>query len=194
MDRASARDRLGLRAEDFVLGTVGRLHSAKDHLTLIRAVAIAAQDQPDIRLVIIGDGDLASSLQEAIAQYGLEGRVMLAGFIPHAWRLMQAFDVYLSSSRKEPFGMVLLEAMAANLPIIATAVGGVPQVMGDCGQLVPSENPDQMADAIRAYARMSPIERTEVGRRGRKRLEKNYTTEHFRKVFWDFFAQRGLTP
>ena len=194
IDRGTAREQLGLKPDNIVLGTVGRLHAAKDHLTLIQAMAAVAPDHPNIRLVIIGEGALESSLQRAIVENGLEGRVILAGFIPQAWRLMRAFDVYLSSSRKEPFGMVLLEAMAAKLPIIATAVDGVPQVVGNCGWLVPPEDSVKMAEAIQAYCRTSPEERVELGRISRQRLEDNFTTEHFRQVFWNIFAKRGLVP
>jgi glycosyltransferase involved in cell wall biosynthesis len=90
--------------------------------------------------------------------------------------------------------MVLLEAMAANLPIIATAVDGVPQVMSDCGFLVPPGSVDEMAEMIRTCCRQSPQERLARGKLARQRLENKYTTAHFRQVFWNIFSKRGLTP
>jgi glycosyltransferase involved in cell wall biosynthesis len=194
LDHKTAREQLNLSPEAFVIGTVGRLHSAKDHMTLIHAMALAIECRPDLQLVIIGDGALEDTLRRAIAQHRLEGRVMLAGFIPEASRLMCAFNLYVSSSRKEPFGMVLLEAMAANLPIIATDVDGVPQVMGDCGRLVPPEDPVALAKAIEAYCLRSPEELTDLGRFSRQRLDENFTTEKFRQAFWDYIARRGLAP
>lgn len=90
--------------------------------------------------------------------------------------------------------MVLLEAMAADLPIIATAVDGVPQVMGDCGRLVPPEDPVALAKAIKTYSLQSPEELNALGRFSRRRLEENFTTEKFREAFWHYFVQRGLDP
>jgi glycosyltransferase involved in cell wall biosynthesis len=194
LDRNTARQQLNLSPQAFVIGTVGRLHQAKDHLTLIHAMALAIECRPDLQLVIIGDGALEDILRRAIAQHRLEGRVVLAGFIPEASRLMSAFDLYVSSSRKEPFGLVLLEAMAADLPIIATAVDGVPQVMGDCGRLVPPEDPVAMAEAIKAYCLRSPEELTALGKLSRRRLDENFTTDKFYQAFWQYFARQGLEP
>ena len=193
-DRKTARKQLNLSPEAFVIGTVGRLHPAKDHLTLIHAMALAIECRPDLQLVIIGDGALEDTLRRAIAQHCLEDRVVLSGFIPEAFRLMHAFNLYVSSSRKEPFGLVLLEAMAADLPIIATAVDGVPQVMGDCGELVPPEDPAALAKAIKGYCLLSPEELTALGRLSRRRLEEKFTTEKFHQAFWQYFRQQGLEP
>ena len=194
LDRETARRQLNLPEDAFVLGTVGRLHPAKDHLTLINAMALAACGRPGIRLVIIGNGPLEESLQEEIQRHRLDNHIKLTGFIPEASRLMRAFDVYVSSSGKEPFGMVLLEAMAAGLPIIATAVDGVPQVMGDCGCLVPAGDAQTLAEAITAYSKKPSSELFDLGRVSRQRLQDNYTTEHFRDTFWELFSARGLLP
>ncbi len=194
LDRYTARKELNLSPEAFIIGTVGRLHSAKDHRTLVNAMALAIECRPDLQLVIIGDGALEDTLRRAIANHRLEGRVVLAGFVPEASRLMRAFDLYVSSSRKEPFGLVLLEAMAADLPIIATAVDGVPQVMGDCGRLVPPEDPVALAKAIEAYCLRSPEELTALGRLSRRRLDDNFTTEKFHQAFWRYSTRQGLEP
>lgn len=194
LDRYAARKALNLSPEASVIGTVGRLHSEKGHLTLIDAMALAIECHPDLQLVIIGDGPLENTLRRAIARHGLEKRVVLAGFIPKASRLMRAFDLYVSSSRKEAFGLVLLEAMAADLPIIATAVGGVPQVMGGCGRLVPPEDPVALAEAIKAYCLRSPEELAALGRLSRRRLDENFTTEKFHQTFWRYFSRQGLEP
>jgi glycosyltransferase involved in cell wall biosynthesis len=194
LDRAEARRQLGIAPEAFVLGTVGRLHPAKDQATLIEALVLAADCRPDLTLVIVGDGPLEGALKERIARHRLGARVLLTGFIPQASRLMRAFDVYVSSSRKEPFGLVLLEAMAAALPIIATGVDGVPGVMGDCGLLIPPEDPEAMAEAIMAYCNRSATGLAELGRVNRQRLCATFTTDHFRQVFWRHFTPRGLEP
>ena len=90
--------------------------------------------------------------------------------------------------------MVLLEAMAAGLPIIATAVDGVPQVMGDCGCLVPAGDAQALAEAITAYSKKPSSELSDLGRVSRQRLLNHYTTEHFRDTFWELFSARGLLP
>lgn len=194
LDRKTARRQLNLPEDAFVLGTVGRLHPAKGHLTLIHAMALVAGYRPDLRLVIIGSGPLEESLQEEIQRHRLDNHIELKGFIPEASRLMRAFDVYVSSSGKEPFGMVLLEAMVAGLPIIATAVDGVPQVMGDCGCLVPAGDSQSLAEAIATYSKKPPSELWCLGRLSRQRVQNNFTTEHFRDIFWKLFSARGLLP
>lgn len=189
-----ARAVLDMPGNLFVFGTVGRLHPAKDHLTLIRAMARLRDTFPQCRLVVVGTGPLEATLKKEVAQLNLEAVVAFTGYRPDAWRLMRGFDVYVSSSRKEPFGMVLLEAMAAERPIIATAVDGVPQVMGDTGILVPPGDPEHLAEAMRVYHAMDTAHRAAKGREGFRRLQERFATENFRAAFWQYFQPRGLCP
>lgn len=194
VESKTARELMNIRQNVFLFGTVGRLHPAKDHLTLIRAMASIRDSCPHARLVILGTGSLKSTLMKEVERLNLGSRIRFLGFVQDASRLMRGFDVYISSSQKEPFGMVLLEAMAAERPIIATAVDGVPQVMGDVGTLIPPGDEIQLAQAMRTYYNLNHDARVDIGRAGLRRIRHQFSTHHFRTVFWNYFQQRGLYP
>jgi glycosyltransferase involved in cell wall biosynthesis len=148
---------LGLHAEEIRelnpdwqrIGWVGRLSQEKGPDIMLEAVA-ALRDLP-VSLIMVGDGPLLTSLQARSARLGLGDRVLFTGIVPDAGRLLRAFDVVVLSSRTEGAPMVLFEALAAGVPVVATAVGGVPDIVrpSEVG-LVPSENPQALATAIRA--------------------------------------------
>jgi glycosyltransferase involved in cell wall biosynthesis len=122
--RATVRARLGLAPHDFVLGFVGRLTPQKNPELLVEAMALLAAQHPQAKLVMVGSGPLEASVRHQIARLGVEDRVLLLGDVVGA-AIMPAFDVFCLSSRYEGMPYVLLEALAAGLPIVATAVGGV---------------------------------------------------------------------
>jgi len=137
----------------YVLG-IGRLVRQKGFDVLIRAFAEA--DIPEWDLLIAGEGPERAALEEVAADCGARNRVVFTGRAerPKAVALFKGCLVFILPSRHEPFGIVNLEAMAAGKPVIATAVGGVPEVVGDgeTGVLVPGEDVDAMAAAIRRLA------------------------------------------
>ena len=105
----------------------------------------------DFNLIIIGDGLERKKLESKIAEYELKNDIILAGQIQDAYKYLKAFDIFILSSIKEGFPWVILEAMAAKLPIIATRVGALEEMLenGKSGILVESKNPRQMAEAIK---------------------------------------------
>ncbi len=120
-----ARETLGLAADAWIVGNVGRLHPDKDQNTLLHGFALALPQLPaNSQLVILGKGRLEQDLKELARELGIGDRVLFLGQVPDARRYFRAFDVFALSSDHEPFGMVLLEAMAAGVPLIATACGG----------------------------------------------------------------------
>jgi glycosyltransferase involved in cell wall biosynthesis len=148
-DRRSARRTLGMPLNAFLIGWVGRLIPVKGADVLLEALA----QLPDVpwSASIVGDGSERDRLERMSAALRLGHRVTFHGRIDDAARLLPAFDVIVLSSRSEGTPMVLLEAIAAGVPVIATAVGGVPDVIGpDEGLLVPPERPAALAQAIRA--------------------------------------------
>jgi glycosyltransferase involved in cell wall biosynthesis len=118
--RAEARRSLGLGADDFVVGSVGRMHPVKQFPELIEA--FLAADLPGARLVIVGGGDGEMEVRARLGETG--GRVIITGFRGDARDLYPAFDLFVLNSADEPFGLVLLEALDAGLPVIATATDG----------------------------------------------------------------------
>ncbi|MDO8560116.1 MAG: glycosyltransferase family 4 protein, partial [bacterium] len=157
-----ARDRLrerGVPPHGLLVGTIAHLYPTKGLLDLISAAAQTVRQTP-ATFLIIGEGTQRALLTEKIRAAGLERSVLLLGEIPDAARLLPAIDVYASSSVKEGFPYALLEAMLAARAIVATAVGGVPEMISDNqhGLLVPAGDPAALAAAVARLLR-SPEER-----------------------------------
>lgn len=144
-----ARAELGLSSDDFAIVAVGRLVEFKGHEILIEATALAAS-RPRLRVLIAGDGPLLSELKESIDRRGLQENVRLLGRVPDVGKLMAASDLFVFPSLKEPFGLVLLEAQAVGLPIIACDAGGASEIIEDgvTGMLVAPGDATALAAAI----------------------------------------------
>lgn len=147
-DRETARRALGLSSDAVVVGWVGRMTREKGP-----DVAVAALSDPEaahLTLCMVGEGPMRAALSGRAAA-GPGARLVWAGAVPDAGRLFSAFDALLLSSRAEGTPMVLLEAMDAGVPIVATSVGGVPNVLGPAeAALVPSEDPAALRAALLA--------------------------------------------
>jgi glycosyltransferase involved in cell wall biosynthesis len=132
---------------EYLVGTVANLYPAKDIGTLVRA---ASRVSPNVRFVVIGDGALHADLVRQIAEYELEDRFFLVGSLQKAHTYLGALDVFVLPSVKEGFPWAVLEAMAAKVPIVATRVGAIPEMLehGKSGLLIDPRQPDQMAKAI----------------------------------------------
>ncbi len=130
VERLSARRQLRLPDEAWVVGNVGRLHPDKDQATLLRGFAAALPRLPQNSLLaILGSGRLEEQLKDLACELGIGERVLFLGQVEEARRYFKAFDAFALSSDHEPFGMVLLEAMVAGVPLIATACGGAREVV-----------------------------------------------------------------
>lgn len=135
-----------------VIGTIGRLEPVKDQLTLAEAFVRLIGQRPELRaslrLVIIGDGSLRPAIKERLGEAA--SLAWLPGFRGDAAALHRAFDIFVLPSRREGVSNTLLEAMASGLPVVATAVGGNPEIVvdGETGQLVPPADPGALADAL----------------------------------------------
>lgn len=150
--RDAAREALGLAEDSLVIGNVGRLHPDKDQATLLDGFAKALPRLPENTLLAIaGSGPLENSLKEQATRLGIAHRVRFLGQVPNVRRLFSAFDLFVLSSDHEPFGMVLLEAMAASVPVIATDCGGAPEVVGDKELLFPLKDATALAERLSAF-------------------------------------------
>lgn len=146
LPRALARRELGLPADAALVGWVGRLSEEKDPVLAVEALARIGDQRP--QLCFIGDGPLQGSVAARAAELGLTEAVTFVGPKPSAGRLLAAFDALLLSSRTEGTPMVLIEAALANVPIVATAVGGVPDLVGDAAALAPAGDAEALGKAI----------------------------------------------
>jgi glycosyltransferase involved in cell wall biosynthesis len=185
LDRDKARQILNLSKEDFIFSTLGRLAKEKDHKTLIEGFSLIKSEYPHAKLVILGDGVLKSELKKQINELNMANDIIMLGFIPEAFRLMKAFDVFVLSSIQESFGRVLLEAMVAKLPIIATKVEGIPEVIENNDYLIEPQNPLQLAHALRSLYDMTLEKRQAQGEKGYKRVVKEFSIPRFKEIFWE---------
>jgi glycosyltransferase involved in cell wall biosynthesis len=149
-----------------VIGSIGRLDRQKGFDQLIRALALV----PGARLVLVGDGPERASLELLAKEAGVEERVTFAGWRDGARRLLATFDVFVLPSRFEGLPLVIIEAMLARLPVVATRVGSVAEIVEDkeTGLLVEPERPDQLAHALRTLV-LAPQMRSSMGALGRTR-------------------------
>ncbi|MBI5306826.1 MAG: glycosyltransferase family 4 protein, partial [Planctomycetes bacterium] len=149
-DKIQKRQELGIDAGSLVVITAGRLVPVKGQAYLISALSEIVKEAPNVLLVILGDGELRSSLEEQVRDLKREGLVLFLGMRNDVPEIVSCSDVFALPSINEGFGVVLLEAMAVKCPIVATDVGGVPEVVldGITGILVPPKDPAQLAKAI----------------------------------------------
>jgi glycosyltransferase involved in cell wall biosynthesis len=177
-DRAELRRRLGLDPQRRYVANVARLHPVKDQATLLRAFAQVATRRTDVDLLFIGDGPLRSQLTELADRLGLGTRTRFLGVRSDVPDLLRAVDIFALTSVSEAASLTLLEALAAGLPVVVTAVGGNPEIVrhGQEGLLVQRGDAQGLAEAIVRLLDDSPRAR-EFGEAGRKRVWQKYRLE-----------------
>jgi glycosyltransferase involved in cell wall biosynthesis len=149
VSREAAREHLGLPQDAWVVGNVGRLHPDKDQATLIKGFAQALPQLPARSLLaIMGSGKLEESLKSLASELGVSDSVRFLGQVVNGRNYFKAFDVFALTSDHEPFGMVLLEAMAASVPVICSDCGGGREVVVDSGRLFPLGAAAALAQAL----------------------------------------------
>lgn len=177
-DRQRARAALGIDDDSFVLASVARLDPVKDFMSLLDAFAEVRQAVPRSRLLIVGDGSERAALTARAARADLCGAVDFLGMRSDVRALLPAADLYVNSSISEGVSITILEAMAAGVPVVATGVGGTPEVLADgaAGVLVPARSPSRLAQAAIALAGDHRA-RTRLAAVGRRRLESSFTVQ-----------------
>lgn len=185
-----------VRKEAYVVGAVGRLDDeVKGFSYLLEAIFLLSREQSfKLILKIAGDGRDKGFLEKRARELGIENQVIFLGDQGNILNLMASFDLLVLPSLSEGLGMVLLEAMAVSKPVVATRVGGIPEVVveGETGLLVHARDPKALADAI-LFIKDHPMEAQEMGRKGRKRVEEyfsiNKTVAEYEKLY-DEIIQR----
>jgi glycosyltransferase involved in cell wall biosynthesis len=174
--RAEIRGRLGLPDDAVLIGTVGRMAEVKNHALLVRAAAPLLG--PAVHLAIVGGGPEAGRTAALVEELGVGAFVHLMGEISEVARALAAFDVFALSSDVEGLPLSITEAMGVALPVVATAVGGVPRVVleGDTGTLVPPRDPPALRAALDAMAK-DPAMRGRMGARARTVALERYSAE-----------------
>lgn len=185
LPREEAREALNLPENAFVFGNLARLAPNKDHENLIHSFSMIKPYCPDAKLIILGEGALETKLKDQVHHYGLTHDVIFAGFVPQASHYMNAFDCFVLSSVQEAFGRVLLEAMIAKLPIIATEVNGIPEVMGDTGKLIKPRDPIALMTAMNQIYETPKHERDAIGEKAWQHVNQCFSIPAFQKQFWN---------
>jgi glycosyltransferase involved in cell wall biosynthesis len=146
---AVVRRSLGVPVDEPVVAIVGRLAPIKDHDLFLRAAAMVVSRIPRVTFVIVGEGELESALRQQVSELGLAGQVVFAGYRADIPAVLGAVDLLVSTSQNEGFGLTLIEAMATGCAVVATRVGGVPEVIDDgrTGLLVPPADAAASAEA-----------------------------------------------
>lgn len=197
-EAASVRAEWGIPAGAPLVGVVGRLTEQKGHAFLLDAFAEVVQALPSARLLVVGDGELGLELERQAARLGLGSNVTFTGRREDVSRIMMALDVLVAPSLWEGFGLVLLEAMAAARPIIASRVSAIPEIVadGETGLLVSPGDSARLTDALLTLLR-DPARASEMGRRGRQRLAQQFTVarmvEQTRAVYESLMAEGRKT-
>ena len=188
--REATRRALGLAPGQPAFLQVARFHSVKDHETSVRAFARAAAALPGAVLLLAGAGSEQARIEGWVKELGLGDAVRFLGVREDVPNLLAAADVFVLSSLSEGISVTLLEAMAASLPIVATAVGGNPEVVvhGETGLLSPRRDAQAMGLNLAALA-TDPRRRAEMGNAGRRRVETVFTQERMHRRYAALYGE-----
>ena len=181
-------------SDNLVIGTVGRMQAVKNQPMLCEAYLALAEARPElaerVRLRLVGDGPLKEQCRRIMDEAGMGDRLDLPGASDNVVAELQRLDVFVLPSRAEGISNTILEAMATGLPVVATAVGGNPELVehGRSGFLVESENPRGLAEAITRYLDEADL-RARHGRRGRTLVEERFSLRRMIQDYDDIYQQ-----
>ena len=200
-DEPFVRDRgralLGADQDSFVVGCAARLSAEKNHSGLLDAFAQLLRDEPRSLLACAGDGPLGEALRAEAESAGLNERVRWLGAVEDMREFYSALDVCVLNSTREGLPLCLLEAMSFGIPVVATDVGGVGELLADgAGLLVPSRAADALAGALRSLA-TQPDLKDKLGRDGKARIHASYSIDKMVVAYVDLYrevAGRSFPP
>jgi sugar transferase (PEP-CTERM/EpsH1 system associated) len=170
-DKDTIRAEMGLEVDPLYIGTVGNLRPVKNQVLLLQAAQPVCARYPNVRVVIIGEGPLRGQLVRTAEDLGIQKQVCLLGARADIPELLNALDIFVLPSLSEGLPMAVLEAMACGLPVVATAVGGIPEVVvhGHTGLLVSAQDTPQLTAALATLVQQPGL-RVTLGRQGRERV------------------------
>ena len=190
-ERRAQRAELGAAEDTFLIGCVGTFRSMKRQDLLLDALARLLPNRPELRLVLVGDGEMRPKIEQKIKSLGLEDRVMLFGFATDLPPLYDAFDLFVQASNSEALPNVLLEASASRVPIVATDAGGTNELIhdGETGLLVPTDDAEQLAAAMHR-ANSDPGLRCRLGSAAYEQVVRDYGMDRFAREYADLYRQQ----
>jgi glycosyltransferase involved in cell wall biosynthesis len=161
-------------------------------LSLLEALQLIKPQCPNAQVTIIGDGKMETVLKNFVQKTSLGNSVNFTGFILDGFRFMKAFDALVLCSVEEAFGRVLLEAMIAHVPIIATRTHGIPEVVGDAGYLIEPGNSQQLAHAMEKIYSSTQEQLSVLSDKSYQRMLDNFSPVAFKKTFFQFCPEDNL--
>lgn len=180
--------------DERLIGTVGSLTYRKGHAFLLRAFAAVLRYHPNSRLLVVGEGPELEALTKLRHDLGIEAYVDFVGFVPNVAPILKRLDVYVHPSVNEPFGIAILEAMAAHRCVVATAVEGIPEIIldGETGYLVRYGDVEGLAALLGRLLEDSSL-RAEVGQRARAEVESKFgiqtTAREYEALYLDLMTR-----
>ncbi|MFZ3071955.1 MAG: glycosyltransferase, partial [Thermodesulfobacteriota bacterium] len=192
--RDEVRARLGLEKDAIVFGTVGRLAPTKGQVYLLEAFSMILKNFPNGILLIAGDGPLRRELERKAEDLGIAGSVRFLGYRSDVLEIMRSFDVFVFPSLAEGLPLALLEAMASRITVVASNVGGIPDVLGNglYGRLVPPRDAASLATAMTDAALLSAEEKKKTTDAGRLRVLEEFTKEVMCKALTDVYRELSV--
>lgn len=186
---AEIREELGLHSSALLLVCAARLEAEKNIGDLVEAMMIVSPMIPAVVCVIIGEGSQRTALENLVRERRLQEVVKLPGFRADALSIIHAADVFVLPSTQEPFGLVLLEAMALGKPVVAVRAGGPVEIVveNETGLLVPPSQPQALAEALIRLLR-DTTERESMGKKGRERFESHYTESRMAREMIEVYS------
>lgn len=196
IDVVAKKHSLGLEVNNRVVGTVGRLSPQKGIADLLYAAKIVVADFPDLVFLIIGDGELRSQLEEQVSQLELQRNVLFTGARSDIEELLPIMDVFVNSSHWEGLPTVIMESMAAKVPIIATNVGGNSELIqnNETGWLVPSQDNQRLATKIAQVLLMPQDELDLIRQNAYQRVHQRFSIEAVARQHEIFYEQLVTKP
>jgi glycosyltransferase involved in cell wall biosynthesis len=173
---------------DVVIGIVARLSAVKNHRNFLRAASLVSEKSERARFLVVGSGPLEAELKRCAEELGLSGRIVFTGFRENAAEILGSIDISVLSSDSEGTPVVVLESMAAGTPIVATNVGGIPELVEDgvTGLLVPPGDSSKLAEALLRLIEDADL-RTAMGKRARERAETRFSKEIMVKRYEELY-------
>jgi len=181
---------------ELILGTAGRLIALKGIEYLLRAAAALQPEFPGLRVEIAGAGPQRAKLEESVARLGLAGRVEFLGWVDDIHRVLPRWDVFVMPSLEEGFPISALDAMAAGLPVIASSVGGIPELVvdGETGWLIPPADVEALVFRLRPMLR-NPEQRRSMGAAAQARVRDHFNlaqmAENFSRLYDELLGETG---
>ncbi|KKU80624.1 MAG: Glycosyl transferase, group 1 [Candidatus Peregrinibacteria bacterium GW2011_GWA2_47_7] len=171
-----------------IIINVATLHERKGQMDLVDAFEIVYKKNSTIKLILVGEGEGREEIERHIAHKGLQKSVLLLGQRKDIPRLLSAADIFVLASRREAFGLVLLEAMSAGLPIIATRVGGIPEIIedGKTGLLVEPRAPEDLAGKLELLLEDAHLAKS-LAEQATATLEAHFSAETMARKTADFY-------